>query len=382
MHSYVMADHDCLAAPASATGRVRGAIFDEGSGRLSKLRRKLVAEGYGVNDVDPLIWDAMHRIGFFVYPGHQILDLAGPFAAFETASRFSERPLYKLDTVSRAGGLVATRGGVPVATTAADKARANTLVVCGGDISSMLKPGEVKAVARLAGRASRIASVCTGAFLLAEAGLLDGRRATTHWRTAHRLQQSYPAIEVDADRIFIADRGVWTSAGVTAGIDLALALIEADHGPELARQVARELVVYHRRAGGQSQFAPISQMEPESDRIRIALAFARDHLHDDLPVERLADAAHLSVRQFGRAFRRETGETPAKAVERLRVEAARVRLQEGAEPIEMIARAVGFTDPERMRRAFVKLYGMSPQAVRRLDRSHECQAEASSLRKV
>jgi transcriptional regulator GlxA family with amidase domain len=188
---------------------------------------------------------------------------------------------------------------------------------------------------------------------------------------AHRLQKGYPKIEVDADRIFIADQNVWSSAGVTAGIDLALALIEADHGPELARQVAREMVVYHRRAGGQSQFAPISQMEPESDRIRIALAFARDHLHEPLPIERLAEAAHLSVRQFGRAFRRETGETPAKAVERLRVEAARVRLQEGSEPIELIAQGVGFADPERMRRAFVNLFGMSPQAVRRLDRGRE-----------
>jgi transcriptional regulator GlxA family with amidase domain len=313
----------------------------------------------------------MHRVGFFVFPDHQILDLAGPFAVFETAARLSGRPLYALGTLSRAGGLVASRGGVPVATKAVDRAHLDTLVVCGGEIASMLKPGEVQAVARLASRASRIASVCTGAFLLAEAGLLDGRRATTHWRMANRLQKGYPKIEVDADRIFIADQNVWSSAGVTAGIDLALALIEADHGPELARQVAREMVVYHRRAGGQSQFAPISQMEPESDRIRIALAFARDHLHEPLPIERLAEAAHLSVRQFGRAFRRETGETPAKAVERLRVEAARVRLQEGSEPIEMIAQAVGFTDPERMRRAFVKLFGMSPQAIRRLDRDSE-----------
>jgi transcriptional regulator GlxA family with amidase domain len=310
----------------------------------------------------------MHIVGFFVYPGHQILDLAGPFAAFETVTKVAGRPLYRLEALSRVGGLVPSSGGVPVATSAAGDASVNTLVICGGDIAPMLEPGEVQAVAQLARRTSRIASVCTGAFLLAETGLLDGKRATTHWRMAHLLQRSYPAIAVDADKIFIADRGVWTSAGVTAGIDLALALIEADHGVELARKVARELVVYHRRAGGQSQYAPISQMEPESDRIRIALAFARDRLHESLPIERLADAAHLSLRQFGRAFRRETGETPAKAIERLRVEAARARLQAGSEPIEMIAQAVGFTDPERMRRAFVKLYGMPPQAVRRVDR--------------
>jgi transcriptional regulator GlxA family with amidase domain len=172
-----------------------------------------------------------------------------------------------------------------VTTTAAGDASVNTLVISGGDIAPMLKPGEVQAVEQLTRRTSRIASVCTGAFLLAEAGLLDGKRATTHWRMAHQLQRSYPAVEVDADKIFIADRGVWTSAGVTAGIDLALALIEADHGVELARKVARELVVYHRRAGGQSQYSPISQMEPESDRTRIALAFARDRLHEPLPIE-------------------------------------------------------------------------------------------------
>lgn len=326
---------------------------------------------YGVNGSFTLYSAIMHRIGFFIFPDHQILDLAGPFAAFETATRLSGRPLYRLDTLSRAGGLVGSRGGVPVSTVPADEARLDTLIVCGGEVSSMLNPGEVQVVTRLARQASRVASVCTGAFLLAEAGLLDGKRATTHWRQAHRLQRSYPAIEVEADRIFTADRGVWSSAGVTAGIDLALALIEADHGQELAREVARELVVYHRRAGGQSQFAPISRMEPETDRIRMALSFARDHLSEPLPIERLAEAARLSVRQFGRAFRRETGETPAKAVERLRVEAARVRLQEGSEPVELIAQAVGFTDPERMRRAFVKLFGMSPQAVRRVDRGAE-----------
>lgn len=298
-----------------------------------------------------------------------MLDLAGPFAAFETVAKIAGRPLYGLEVLSRAGGFVPSSGGVPVTTKAACDASVNTLIVAGGNVAPMLEPGEVQAVACLADRTPRIASVCTGAFLLAEVGLLDGRRATTHWRMAHQLQRSYPAVEVDADRIFVADRGVWSSAGVTAGIDLALALIEVDHGVELARKVARELVVYHRRAGGQSQYSAISQMEPESDRIRISLAFARDRLHEPLPIERLAEAAHLSVRQFGRAFRRETGETPAKAVERLRVEAARARLQDGSEPIEMIAQAVGFTDPERMRRAFVKVYGMPPQAIRRLDRS-------------
>lgn len=173
---------------------------------------------------------------------------------------------------------------------------------------------------------------------------------------------------VDADRIYIADGPVWTSAGITAGIDLALALIEADHGMKLAREVSRELVVYHRRPGGQSQFSALSQMEPDSDRMRLALAFAREHLSEPLPIERLADAAKLSPRQFGRVFQAETEETPAKAIERLRAEAAYLRLQDGSEPVDVIARAVGFNDAERMRRAFVARYGQPPQAIRRMAR--------------
>lgn len=321
----------------------------------------------GVKDKYPLKLAIMHTIGFFVYPGHQILDLAGPFGAFESAGRVMGHPFYALEIVSCTGGLVQGSGGLPVATSPAQKAEVQTLLVVGGNIAPMLQQAEVKAVSMLAKRTARVASVCTGAFLLAEAGLLDGRRATTHWRMACRLQQAYPTVKVESDRIFIVDRGVWTSAGMTAGIDLALALIEADLGIDVAREVARELVVYHRRSGGQSQFSSMSQMEPESDRIRIALAFARDHLHEPLPIERLAEAAHLSPRQFGRAFRRETGETPARAVERLRVEAARIRLHAGFEPIELIAEAVGFGDPERMRRAFVKLHGMPPQAIRRIE---------------
>lgn len=310
----------------------------------------------------------MHRIGFFLYPGHQILDFAGPFGAFEAVAKIAGQPLYELEPLSQAGGMVRGSGGALVESRAAKEVALDTLIVVGGDIAPMRAPGEVAAVRALAQETVRIASVCTGAFLLAEVGLLAGRRATTHWRVAHLLQREYPAVRVEADHIFIADHGVWTSAGITAGIDLALALIEADHGIEMAREVARELVVYHRRSGGQSQFSSLSQMEPATDRIRLALAFARDHLSEQLGVERLAEAAHLSPRQFSRAFRRETGETPARAVERLRVEAARLRLRDGAEPVEQIARGVGFTDPERMRRAFVKLHGVPPQAIRRAAR--------------
>jgi transcriptional regulator GlxA family with amidase domain len=309
-----------------------------------------------------------HPVDFYVYPGHQLLDLAGPLDAFRAANEAAGKLLYRCRVVSKSGGQVAGNAGIPLGTHAARGNRAATLVVVGGAIAAMTLPGEVAVVKRLAARAVRIASVCTGSFLLAEAGLLTGRLATTHWSCAARLAQRYPLVHVEADRIFVADGRIWTSAGISAGIDLALALIEADHGVELARAVARELVVYHRRPGGQSQFSIMAQLEPASDRMRNVLAFAREHLAETLSLERLAEVARLSARQFGRAFRQETGETPAKAVERLRLEAALCRVREGSEPVEQIAKAVGFNDPERMRRAFVKHYGQPPQAMRRFAR--------------
>lgn len=307
-------------------------------------------------------------VAFYVYPRHQLLDLAGPLDAFQAANDVAAGSLYRIRVVSRTGGQVEGSSGLPVGTHAARGSKAQTLVVVGGAISVMTHRDEVMAVRRLAVRASRIASVCTGSFLLAEAGMLDGRRATTHWSCASRFQQSYPRVHLEADRIFVADEHIWTSAGISAGIDLALALIEADHGADLARAVARELVVYYRRPGGQSQFSTLAQLEPASDRMRNVLVFAREHLSESLSLERLAEVARLSTRQFGRAFHQETGETPAKAVERLRLEAARLRVEEGGEPIEVIARSVGFNDPERMRRAFVKHYGQPPQAMRRFAR--------------
>lgn len=305
-------------------------------------------------------------IAFYVHPGHQLLDLAGPLDAFRAANVVGRQFSYDVRVLSQHGGLVVGNAGLPIDTRSPEGVVPHTLVVVGGDIETMRQREEVAVVRALARMATRVAGVCTGAYLLAEAGLLDGRRATTHWSCARDLQRRFPAIAVEPDRIFVADGRVWTSAGITAGIDLALALIEADSGSDLARAVARELVVYHRRPGGQSQFSALSLMEPESDRIRLALAYAREHLAEPLPVERLAEAARLSSRQFGRAFRAETGETPAKAVEHLRVEVARLRIEEGSEPVEVVAKAVGFADPERMRRAFVKRFGYPPQALRRI----------------
>ncbi|MEX3629465.1 MAG: helix-turn-helix domain-containing protein [Burkholderia sp.] len=310
----------------------------------------------------------MHRIGFFVCRGYDALDLAGPLSSFNQVATAAGHSPYEFQVLSQAGGPVRGNTGLPIETRPIGRRAFDTVIFVGGDIAPMEEAENIAAARKLSARASRVASVCTGAFLLAETDLLNELRATTHWRYAAHLQSRFPRIRVESDSIYIADGRIWTSAGIASGIDLALAMIEQDMGADVARTVSRLLVVPYRRPGGQSQFSAMSQMEPESDRIRIALNFAREHLAEALPVERLAHAASLSPRQFARAFRRETGETPAKAVERLRVEAARLRLQDGSEPIEQIAMAVGFTDPERMRRAFVKLHGHPPQSIRRASR--------------
>jgi transcriptional regulator GlxA family with amidase domain len=309
----------------------------------------------------------IRSIGFLVFPGFNILDLTGPLAAFDTASRDLLPPAYRLQVVSEQGGAVESSAGLPVLTQPlGDSAAFDTLVVTGGrGVDRAAGSPRLLAFIRDATAARRLTSVCSGAFLLAAAGVLDGRRATTHWRQAAALQRLYPRVRVEADRIYIRDGPVWSSAGVTAGIDLALALIEEDLGLDAARATARTLVVYHRRPGGQSQFSALLELDPPSDRIRAALAFAREHLREALPVDRLAEAARLSPRQFGRAFLAETGQTPAKAVERLRAEAARPRVEDGIEPIEAIALDLGFSDPERMRRAFLRAFGQPPQAMRR-----------------
>jgi transcriptional regulator GlxA family with amidase domain len=224
-----------------------------------------------------------------------------------------------------------------------------------------------------------VVATCTGAFLLAEAGLLDGRRATTHWFYAKELAARFPAVKVEEDRIFIADGPIWTSAGATAGIDLALALVEQDLGAEIARAVARKLVVYHRRAGGQSQFSELLDLEPKSDRIQRALTYARRNLHTPLSVPQLAKAAALSPRQFSRAFQAETGQSPAKAIERLRVEAARLMMEQSRHPIDVVARQTGFADRDRMRRAFLRAFGQPPQAIRRNARGATIDIAASAV---
>jgi transcriptional regulator GlxA family with amidase domain len=310
----------------------------------------------------------METLGFYISPGFQMLDLAGPAGAFEAANGEIGRPAYEVQIVADGAGAVANSLGISTTAAALDDGIFDTLIVVGGRIDPTLPAEALNRIVEAAERSRRVASVCTGAFTLAAAGLLDGRRATTHWRHAARLQRDYPAIRVEADHIFCRDGNVWTSAGITAGIDLALALIEEDHGFAIAKAVAQHLVVYHRRHGGQSQFATSIDLAPKSDRIAAALGHARDHIAEELPVERLAEAAGMSLRQFSRTFRAQTGTTPARVVERLRADLARGRIEATAEPVERIAEAVGFGDAENMRRAFIRIYGRPPQSIRRAAR--------------
>lgn len=311
----------------------------------------------------------MRDIGFIIGPGHQMMSLA-LLSVFDFANRVGRETVYRPVLLSETGGPVASSVGTLTLTEPLDESRAfDTLIVAGNPDQRGGTPAVAAYLRAAAARVRRIAAPCTGAFTLAAAGLLDGRRATTHWRHAGDLQALHPRVRVEEDRIYIVDGSIWTSAGMTAGIDLALAMVEEDLGAELAREVARHLVVYHRRAGGQSQFSALIDLAPSSDRIRAALDHARQNLSDDLSVEDLAAAARLSPRQFSRAFRAETRETPARAVERLRVEAARAMIETGRLSADEIARATGLGDRGRMRRAFMRNLGQPPQAIRRQARA-------------
>jgi transcriptional regulator GlxA family with amidase domain len=307
------------------------------------------------------------KIGFLLPPGFQIMGLAAA-SAFELANTTAKKRLYDIGFFSAHGGPVMNSFGASVETQPLARRRLDTLIVCG-----LVAPAptdkqlleRLRAASRLA---RRTASVCTGTFLLGEAGLIDGRHVTTHWLFARTLQEQFPAAQVDSDRIFINDGPVWTSAGMSTGIDLALGLVEADYGAEMAAAVAKKLVVYHRRAGGQSQHSAMLELGAKSDRIQRVVDYARRHLDSELSVQELANVAHLSPRQFSRAFTSETGQPPAKAIERLRVEAARLMIEQSRHTIEEIAAATGFIDTERMRRAFLRAFGQPPQALRRIAR--------------
>ncbi|HEX7885583.1 MAG TPA: GlxA family transcriptional regulator [Phenylobacterium sp.] len=310
----------------------------------------------------------LRPIVLVIFPGFQLLDAAGPIAAFEIAERY--RPgSYDLTVLAPGGGQIASSSGVKFAAEDLSAGPFDTIMISGGDGTRSLKElGQIVAWLKRT-PARRQTSVCSGAYVLAAAGLLDGRRATTHWSLTDDFARRYPRVKLDADRIFIRDGDVWTSAGITAGIDLALALVEDDLGADVARQVAQQLVVHQRRPGGQSQFSALVELGGRSGRFADLMDWMRSRLGEALTVERLAAQAAMSPRNFARAFTAETGTTPAKAVERLRLEAARTAVETGHAPIDRVAEAAGFGDPERMRRAFLRAFGQPPQALRRAARA-------------
>lgn len=312
----------------------------------------------------------MQRVGFLLSPGFQVTSLSA-LSVFEGADFRAREPRYDVHLISKDGGPVRSSSGLLIDTEKFSDLRFDTLIVCGNILLEMREtdPAVVNFVRSAAAMSRRTASICTGAFVLGDAGLLDGRHATTHWGHAQSFKAKFPKAILDEDRIFIIDGNIWTSAGGSAGVDLALAMVEEDAGIDIARYVARLLVIYHRRAGGQRQHSALLELGPKSDRIQSALAFAKKNLSSSISVEQLASVANLSTRHFSRAFQSETGLSPAKAIEKLRIEAARIMIEDGRHSIETVAKETGFYDRERMRRAFVRTLGHSPQEFRRHARS-------------
>ena len=310
-------------------------------------------------------------IGVMIFPDFQLLDAAGPISVFEIAGRLAGNatPIRLLADVP---GAVRSSSGVEMLARGLRTAGGlSTLIVAGGEgVVAASKSAKALAFVRAAAkRGVRIASVCSGAYVLAEAGLLDGRRATTHWRRTRHFLATYPKVKLESDRIFVRDGDIWTSAGISAGIDLALAMVAEDFGEEVSRQTARQLVLYNRRSGGQSQFSSLLELKAPTGRFGPLLSWARENLDTPLTVEHLAEKAGMSSRHFTRAFVAETGTTPFKAVERLRLEVARQQVQSSGEAIERVAQTSGFRDPERMRRAFIRAFGQPPQSLRRAARA-------------
>lgn len=304
-----------------------------------------------------------------LFDGVQSLDVSGPVEVFAgAASHPACRPPYRVRTASLDGAPVRSTSGLTLAPDLAlGAARTpHTLVVPGGEGTRAPDPRLVAWLRRRAPQAERVLSVCTGAYLLAEAGLLDGRRATTHWAACAALARRFPRVEVDPEPIYVRDGAVTTSAGVTAGIDAALALVEEDAGREVALTVAQHLVVFLRRPGGQTQFsAQLSAQIARREPLREVQQWIAEHPAEDLSVEALALRANLSPRQFARAFAAEVGVPPGRYVDRARLETARRLLEESRDGVEVVARASGYGAPETMRRAFAKALGVSPAEYRR-----------------
>lgn len=307
------------------------------------------------------------RIACLLFEDFLLLDAAGALGAFELAARAGCEG-YSIEMIAaEAGPVRSSCGAMLLARDMRDCGDFHTLIVPGGDgaLDSAKYHDLLPFIRRAARARKRIASICSGAFVLAEAGLLNNRRAATHWAGAVELGRRYPGVTVDAESLFVRDRNIWTSAGVVAGIDLALALIEADYGSEVARRVSQLLVVPFRRAGTQTQHSALLDNLAPSNRFGDLLAWARQNLTQSLSVEMLADRARLSARQFSRSFKASVGMSPAKAIEQLRVESARPAIESDARSLEQIARDCGFCDAERMTRSFRRVTGETPQALRR-----------------
>jgi transcriptional regulator GlxA family with amidase domain len=315
----------------------------------------------------------LRRIGFLVYPECEILDVCGPFDAFHWADHWLRRfgktsePTYECILLGAAPGPVRTMGGIEIVATHSYRDigdSLDTLVVAGGlgMEQACNDPSLVEWVRSMSPRVRRVASICTGAFILAAAGLLKNRRATTHWMFSELLAATYPSIQVDSSLIFARDGNIYTSGGITAGIDLALALVEEDLGREITLAVARTMVVFPHRPGGQSQFSAYLDVREVKNRPDIGelQAWMLGHPGGDLSVPALADRMAMSPRNFSRLFHSETGETPAQFAERARADAARCKLEQTVLPIETIATECGFGNAERMRRTFQRLFDSSP----------------------
>lgn len=311
------------------------------------------------------------HIVLIVFPDIQGLDLLGPAEVFSAANDERDRAEYRLSVVATSTGAVRTQSGVSVQVDmriSEVDGPVDTLMVVGGNgtYQAVSDPHLITHVERLATTARRVTSVCSGSFVLAQAGLLDGRRATTHWQVCDLLATAFPSVVVDPDPIFVRDGNVWTSAGVTAGMDLALALVEDDCGRDVALAIARRLVLFLRRPGNQSQFsAPLQAQLAERSGIREAQRLVHEHPDGDCSVSGLARAAAMSERNFARCFAAEVGTTPARYVERVRMETARRLLEEADHTVDAVAHSSGFGSAETMRRAFLRHVRTTPTEYRR-----------------
>ena len=328
------------------------------------------------------------QVVILAYPGVQSLDIAGPLEVFSGAQQLIEASAggergYQIRIVGRDGAPLRTSSGMTVTPHCGLEGAASnvdTLIVAGGYgcMDAADDGALVDWVSRTASTARRTASVCTGAFLLARAGLLDGRRATTHWASAEHLARLHPCVKVDPEPIFVRDGRIWTSAGVSAGMDLALALVEEDLDRDVALRIARHLVLFLRRPGNQSQFsATLAAQQPAREPLREVQREVLEDVAGAHSVEAMAARAHLSARHFARAFRAETGVTPARYVERVRLEAARRRLEDSADPITEVATSCGFGTAETMRRVFLRVLEVGPSEYRRRFQSHPLRSRAA-----